>query len=546
MFWAGCASLPPAEKDGGASEIARYQAQAASVRGLPLRREISVEKETREQMRASFEKELAKSDNREFLSQTELLLRQFRLLPRETSLSALFLELMTDQVAAYYDPASKRLVSVSEPPPQAADAPHLSREVPGMERFVYVHEFCHALEDDHFGLERLMREASRDLDSNLAMTAFSEGTAVLAGLDGLLDGYGVPMTSASPFAAWALGLLGRLDLEAAAEQLEGTPPFLTATLLRPYLDGTVFCNRLRRDAGWGAIDRAYTRRVPVTTAEILYPERRYLPGFRAAVFEPVPSLFHEATHGVSVNRLGALGIALWLNGDRLAAPSHHSFLKGWLGDCVYFLKGERQEVQTVWLSLWERPAMARAFCRAARRRFEADFDGTPYAVHRDGTRVTIVWGCADAAACDRLMACARQSRVDAQCPGWLASVMRDLPLPMRLPRYPGFSSGVELLGGWAAEARGGDDFFRGTLACGVLRIEWNPDRHAVGAAWGLVSHASDARADYTYWKLPLLASWHRRGSGEALRYRWRVLWGVLADGDERSVRLLFVPVWRDH
>jgi len=524
---------------------ARYQAQAANVRGLPLRREISIEKETREQMRASFEKELAKSDNREFLSQTELLLRQFRLLPRETALSALFLELMTDQVAAYYDPASKRLVAVSEPPPQASEAPRLSREVPGMERFVYVHEFCHALEDDHFDLERLMRDSSRDLDSNLALTAFSEGTAVLAGLDGLLDGYGVPMTSASPFAAWALGLLGRVDLEEAAEQLEGTPPFLTAALLRPYLDGTVFCNRLRRDAGWGAIDRAYTRRVPAPTAEILYPERRYLPGFRAAVFEPDPGLLREAAHGVSVNRLGALGIALWLNGDRLAAPSRHSFLKGWMGDSVYFLKGERQEVQTVWLSLWERPAMARAFCRAARRRLKEDFEGTPCAVQRDGARVMIVWGCADEAACERLMACARRSRVDVQNPGWLASAMRDLPLPLRLPRYPAFSSGVELLGGWGAEAHVGEDFFRGTLACGLLRTEWNPDRHVVGAAWGLVSHASDVRADYTSWKLPLLASWHRRGSGEARRYRWRVLWGVLADGDERRVRLLFVPVWRD-
>jgi hypothetical protein len=66
----------------------------------------------------------------------------------------------------------------------------------------------------------------------------------------------------------------------------------------------------------------------------------------------------------------------------------------------------------------------------------------------------------------------------------------------------------------------------------------------VGAAWGLLSHTSDACADYTYWRLPLLASWHRRGSGETVRYRWRVLGGVLADGDERRARLLFVPVWR--
>jgi len=511
---------------------------------LALQREISIERETRDQMRVSFEKELEKSDNREFLAQTELLLRQFRLLPHETSLSTLFLEMMTGQVAAYYDSEKKRLVAVDGPLMRTEDASGASREIPGMERFVYVHEFCHALEDDHFDLERLMREAACDLDNSLALTAFTEGNAMLVGLDGLLDGHGVPVTSASPFTAWTLSLLRWLDLEEAAEQLEGTPPFLASALLRPYLDGTVFCNRLRRDAGWGAINRVYARRLPTTTAEILYPERRYLAGFQTATFEPDPSLLQEATHGVSINRLGALGIALWLNGDRLDAPSRYSFLRGWMGDRVYFLKGERQEIQTVWLSLWERPSIACAFCRAARRRLKEEFEGEPYAVQRDGARVTIVWGCADAAACDRLMTCARRSRIDAESPGWLASVMRDLPLPMRLPHYPDFSSGVEVLGGWAVDVHGGEGFFHGALASGLLRAEWNPDRHVVGAVWGLLSHTSDACADYTYWKLPLLASWHRRGSGETRRYRWRVFGGVLADGDERRARLLFVPVWR--
>ena len=543
LIWgAGCASLPPA--DGGATTIAHYQAQAVKMRGLELQREISIERETREQMRVSFVKELEKDENREFLSQTELLLHQFRLLPHETSLAPLFLELMNDQVAAYYDPEKKRLVAVDGPLMQANKDSNVSRKIPGMERFVYVHEFCHAIEDDHFDLERLMRDASNDLDSSMALTAFTEGNAMLVGLDGLLDNYGVPMTSASPFTAWALGLLRRLDLEDAAKELEGTPPFLISALVRPYLDGTVFCNRLRYDAGWGAIDCVYTQRLPATTAEILYPERRYLAGFQAATFEPDPGLLQEATHGISTNRLGALGIALWLNGDRLDAPSRYSFLRGWMGDCVYFLKGERQEIQTVWLSLWERPSIARAFCRAARRRLKEEFAGEPYAVQRDGARVAIVWGCADAAACDRLMACARRSRVDAERPGWLASVIHDLPLPLRLPHYPGFSSGVEVLGGWAVDVHGGEGFFHGTLAGGLLRTEWNPDRHAVGAAWGLLSHTSDACADYTYWRLPLLASWHRRGSGETVRYRWRVLGGVLADGDERRVRLLFVPVWR--
>lgn len=544
----GCMSLPKSEaRVGRADEILRYEKLASRVRGLELSDAIAIEQESREEVLASFEKEFEKSDSRVFLEETELLLRQFRVLAPDASLKAFFLKMMSEQVAAYYDPESKRLVYVSEPPLKEGGQRD-GRALPDMERFVYVHEFCHALEDAHFGLDPLMRSAMSDLDANLALTSFSEGTAVLAGVDGLLDGYGLPINSATPLGAWAVRLLGRLDLAEAAGEMEGTPPFLAAALLRPYLDGTVFCNRLRRDAGWGAIDRTYTLRPPRTTAEILYPERRYLAGFEAASFEPDPSLLRTAARGVSVNRLGVMGIALWLSGDDPSAPSRYGFLKGWLGDRVFLLKGESNTVQTVWLSLWERPDLARAFCRQATRRLRADFGDASYVLKRDGAWVVASWGSAgmtDGPACERLAQLALRTRVQAEAPGWLASAARDVPWPIRFPVHPGFSSGCEVLGGIAAEVYGGEQFFHMSVACGLLRAEYNPDRHSYGVLWGLVRHVSDTRSEFTFWKVPLLASWHRRGRGEDERFRWHVLWGLLADGTERRARLFFVPVWRD-
>jgi len=77
----------------------------------------------------------------------------------------------------------------------------------------------------------------------------------------------------------------------------------------------------------------------------------------------------------------------------------------------------------------------------------------------------------------------------------------------------------------------------------LLRAEDNPDRHYYGTLCGLIRHVSDVRSDFTYWKLPVLASWHRRGEGKDERYCWNLVWGLLADGNEHRARVLFVPVW---
>ena len=48
-----------------------------------------------------------------------------------------------------------------------------------------------------------------------------------------------------------------------SEQLKWCPSFLTGAMVRPYLDGAVFCNRLRRDAGWQVLGLAVDQIDPV-------------------------------------------------------------------------------------------------------------------------------------------------------------------------------------------------------------------------------------------------------------------------------------------
>ncbi len=550
---AGCRMMPRSGQAACLQErIARYRQDAENLRGLPLVGEVDIAKESRGDLLSMIEKELDKPENRAFLNDSELLLRAFRMLDPDKRLSDIYKALMQDQIAAYYDSENKRLVYVDENVDMLGNK-FGKEERAVLERFVYVHEFCHAVDDSHFDLEGLLKKSMSTLDRNLAATSFAEGNAVLVGVDGIMDAMGTPANTATPLPAWLISMLGHVDAGEAVGGLEQAPPFLAGALLRPYLDGTVFSNRLRRDAGWLAIDAAFAERAPLTTAEIAYPERRYLKKFTVAEFEPDDALFAVSCGDVVTNSLGVMGIALWLGGERVRAPSEYGFLKGWFGDRVYLLKDNAGgAARVVWLSYWERPGMARAFRRRVEKRLKKDAGDAEWSVLREGRLVAAVWDLsgakpdADARTCAEMAECALLTEVRAATPGRLWSWLNDLPWPLRLPHYPGHSGGLELLGGYALDLHNGDAFFRWSLlGGGAWRIESNADRHYYGLLWGLAKHVKDERSDFTYWKLPVLAAWHRRGEGDDLRYRWSLLWGLLADGSESQARVLFVPVWRE-
>lgn len=538
----GCRSIPLAARDPDPAVQARRDfALSSSLRGLPQRQKVAIEKETVASLRASLAQELEKDDSRAYLASSELLLKQFRILKPTDDLKQIFLRVMEDQVAAYYDPEKKRVAYVEG----AGGAATNVAQLPGMERFVYVHEFCHALEDGHFDLDRLGRESLDSFDRSQAMTSLSEGDAVLVGLDGVLAE--VPMNSATPFGGALVSLLGRMSGEGAEGMPKDCPAFLGGALLRPYLDGAVFANRIRREAGWRAIDAVYTNRLPTTTAEILYPERRYLRGFRPAAFEPPAALFRDAVRGMEVNSMGVQGTALWLGGDRLVAPREYGFLEGWLGDRVYLLKGDGGDVTTVWMTYLEGSGQAYALERRIMRRLRKTFGDSPWSVSRQGPLVVAVWmsgpGEGKKNRCDALAELALSARVTTDASSRAARWATDFPWPLRFPRYDGYSAGFQVLGGWGVDVAGGDGFYRADLASGVLRAEANPDRHYWGMLFGLVCHVKDARSDFTCWKIPFAASWFRRGHGGEAAFRWSALWGILAYGSEREARVLLVPVW---
>jgi hypothetical protein len=234
------------------------------IRGLDELVDVSRDFPTRQELidylEELYSRDLAAAD----LLDAELLYKGLGMLPLETDLREVYLTLLGSQVAGFYDTDTEIMNVI----PTIGDDPGESLSL--TEQIIYVHEYTHALQDQHFNLDRLQSEELADQpDQSLALLALVEGDATA-----VMNLYTQAATAQNPFAA--LGLLiegvqaGNLFLP------EGIPTALVSELAFPYEDGLNFVVNVYEDGGWEAINAAYEN-PPTTTEQVLHPDK-YLAG----------------------------------------------------------------------------------------------------------------------------------------------------------------------------------------------------------------------------------------------------------------------------
>ena len=155
-----------------------------------------------------------------------------------------------EQVAGFYDTRAEELKLVRGA---------------GVDEVTLAHELTHALEDQHFDLDRLAGRPLKDLsdDASQAYTALVEGTATE-----VMVQYMRRYPDSAPSLGEALGSLGA---SAGGTQLPG---YVMRSLLFPYLRGQTFAATLRHGTeDWGLVNVALRYRPPVSTAEVIDPDR---------------------------------------------------------------------------------------------------------------------------------------------------------------------------------------------------------------------------------------------------------------------------------
>lgn len=196
------------------------------------------------------------------------------------------------------------------------------------------HEIVHALQDQYYGLERITGWQDDGTDAQTAAHCLAEGDATSAMLDALLEGSGKTALD-----------LGDDDLATQIESGEtarssATPGVLIRSLIEPYVDGTRFVHRLRRDGGWAAVDAAW-KQVPESTEQLLEPAK--WTGRDPPQAVPIPSA-GEPWHLVYHDVLGEQSVRIVLE-EWISASDAEAAAANWSGDRVaVFADGDRRRI----------------------------------------------------------------------------------------------------------------------------------------------------------------------------------------------------------
>ena len=371
----------PEAQDAAFDRIARTTSR---YRELPIKKDIREGYLSKEQLKVRLRKDFDEEYPAAEARADERVLRAFGLIPEGMDLRKLYLDLYGEQIAGFYEPETDEMYIISS-----------GGTLNALEETTYAHEVVHALQDQHYDLEKLRKpfEDEND-DSLLAVTALVEGDAELT--------RGLYVRNDADLAAKIAEI--RASELPSSRVLETAPPIISRSLIFPYESGAIFNVSLWQKGGWDAVNRAYGD-PPISTEQILHPEK-YADQRDEPTEIELPNLAPALGPGwtrLEENLFGEFQTAVLLEGEEGAGDARQA-AEGWDGDrFALYANGERDVV--AWRSAWDGDQDAEQFAAALRAYDEARFDaayaeqdgalrladgGRVALIRRDGDRVSYV------------------------------------------------------------------------------------------------------------------------------------------------------------
>jgi hypothetical protein len=318
----------------------RIASEVARLRGLPLLRPVERKVESRDGLRRRLEEMTRQEVPPELLEASDRLLHRLRLLRPEQRYDQVMLKLLGDEIAGFYDPREQTFFILSDMPESA-------------QLGIMSHELHHALQDQHFGIEKVRGYGDRVQDVGLATSALLEGDALATML----------MFPSGELAAPSLLDSMMLASMAAAKAPEGLSPTIWQSLLFPYATGLTFVTAVASRDGWEGVARLYAS-PPQSTEQIMHPER-YFSGDSPTWLEHPAPFAKSRRYAVDVMGEWMVRSMLteWLSAS-VAPASLTRAAEGWDGDrlSAWSFAGSDREAIT-WLLVWDSEEEAEAFAR---------------------------------------------------------------------------------------------------------------------------------------------------------------------------------------
>ncbi|HLB61983.1 MAG TPA: hypothetical protein VJN50_04520 [Actinomycetota bacterium] len=302
-------------------------------RGLELLEPVAVDVVTRERLAELLHRESERSLPEGFLERKSLAWATISALPSGTSIKQAVQEFTEGQVIGFYVPESGKLVFIG------------TEDLDPVAYVTLAHELTHAIEDQHFDLDRL-----DDLDEECRDEAVSAAIAVVEGSAQL---YSIRAAQQNLTPEEILSIAG-IDVPSFGD----VPPFIVQLELWPYTAGLGFATVASAS---GELDGALEE-FPVSTEQIIHPERWPNDAPQALDVTDLGPELGQGFEDLDVQEVGEQWLQILL-GLRLDAEEAREAAAGWDGG-LYRAWSDGDAVAVLMETVWDRPEDASQFAEA--------------------------------------------------------------------------------------------------------------------------------------------------------------------------------------
>jgi len=320
--------------------------ETSELRELPILRPVKSGAQSRAGIERMILRNLDDQTTPTELHATEVSLKKLGMVPADFQYRPFLIKLLTEQVAGYYDPKVQEFF--------LADWIDLEGQKP-----VMAHELTHALQDQHFNLQRFEHWPKGDSDAELAAHALIEGDATLA------------MTiymAKHPLVALAF-LRAFGSTGSSSEQFKQAPRVLRESLVFPYQEGLEWATTVYKRGGWSMVSHAFTE-LPQSTEQILHPEKYFAHEAPVKVSLPdVRGLLGSKWKRIDYDVSGEWSYYLILDQFLNSQAESRRAAAGWGGDRYEIYEGSQPgAVFIAQLTVWDTENDAREFFDAYAKR----------------------------------------------------------------------------------------------------------------------------------------------------------------------------------
>lgn len=306
----------------GSPNFEKIQDRVERIRGLKFLEPVKRTEIDRTQLRENLFKSL--EEDRDAVVSEQKLYVALHVLGPQADLYQLYADLLTVQVASYYDTTDHTFYEVIDP-----DSPIIYRE------FIAAHEFIHALQDQYHYLDN---EFAND-DEELAYLCLVEG-------DATFHQYTYLEMMTYPERKSLFDYVNTLDIPVVN-------PFLESMIELRYDLGLQFVTVL----SYSGIDSVYLK-APVSTEQVMHPEKYASNEQPVSVTIPFVSGWEKVTENV----LGEAVIKTFLK-EHIDLEEASRAAEGWGGDAYgYYERGN--EHLLILNTFWDTKEDAQEFCEA--------------------------------------------------------------------------------------------------------------------------------------------------------------------------------------